>query len=138
MAAGIIRRPAGAPLPGSARRRPFPTHRIQVSPAPAAAPPLVERNADVLQSFLSDAAHVPGGVATGIAFPKTADEVSALVRSARRVLPIGAQSSLTGGATPRGDLLISTRSLTDITLLPDSRVRADAGAPVVRGFSRAV
>ncbi|NOT28515.1 MAG: FAD-binding oxidoreductase, partial [Acidobacteria bacterium] len=36
-------------------------------------------------------------------------------------------SSLTGGATPRGDLLISTRSLTNITLLPGSRVRAGAG-----------
>ena len=48
-------------------------------------------------------------------FPKSAAEVAALVRSARRVLPIGAQSSLTGGATPRGDLLISTRALTEIS-----------------------
>jgi hypothetical protein len=99
-----------------------------VSPAPTAAPPAVERSADVLQSFLSDAAHVPGGVATGIAFPKTAAEVSALVRSARRVLPIGAQSSLTGDATPRGDLLISTRSLTDISLLAGSRTIGDIKA----------
>ena len=52
------------------------------------------------------------------------------MRSARRVLPIGAQSSLTGGATPRGDLVISTRALTDISLLPDQRVRVGAGVPL--------
>jgi D-lactate dehydrogenase (cytochrome) len=98
-------------------------------PAAADAPP-IESQTDLLQSFLSDAAHVPGGFATGVAFPKSVDEVSALVRSARRVLPIGAQSSLTGGATPRGDLLISTRALTDITVLPGSIVRAGAGVPL--------
>ena len=53
-----------------------------------------------------------------------------LVRSARRLLPIGAQSSLTGGATPRGDLLISTRALTDVTRLPDQMVRVGAGVPL--------
>ena len=120
------------------------SHRITVQPPVAASAPPIERDADLLQSFLSDAAHVPGGVATGIAFPKNAAEVSALVRSARRVLPIGAQSSLTGGATPRGDLLISTRSLTDITLLPEPRDQdgttdlAEHGDLVVRGFTRVV
>ena len=70
---------------------------------------------------------MPGGVATGITFPTSTAEVAALVRSAPRVLAIGAQSSLTGGATPREDLLISTRALTDITVLPGHRVRAGAG-----------
>ena len=73
---------------------------------------------------------MPGGAATGVATPHSADEVSALVRSARRILPIGAQSSLTGGATPRDDLVISTRALTDISLLPDHRVRVGAGVPL--------
>lgn len=49
------------------------------------------------------------------------------MRAAPRVLAIGAQSSLTGGATPREDLLISTRALTDIAILPGNRVRAGAG-----------
>jgi D-lactate dehydrogenase (cytochrome) len=62
-----------------------------------------------------------------VSFPRNSGEVAALVRSAPRVLPIGAQSSLTGGATPRGDLLISTRALTDITVLPGPVVRAGAG-----------
>ena len=33
---------------------------------------------------------------------------------AARVLPVGAQSSVTGGATPRGDVILSTRALTTI------------------------
>jgi D-lactate dehydrogenase (cytochrome) len=56
--------------------------------------------------------------------------MAALVRDARRVLPIGAQSSLTGGATPRGDLVISTRALTDITRLSSQTVRVGAGVPL--------
>jgi D-lactate dehydrogenase (cytochrome) len=53
-----------------------------------------------------------------------------LIAAARRVLPIGAQSSLTGGATPRGDVIVGTRALTEITRLPDGRVRVGAGVPL--------
>lgn len=90
----------------------------------------VETDADFLQSFLSDAAHVPGGFAAGIAFPANAAEAAALITSAPRVLAIGAQSSLTGGATPRGDVIVGARALTRITRLADGRVRAGAGVPL--------
>jgi D-lactate dehydrogenase (cytochrome) len=73
---------------------------------------------------------VPGGFAAGIAFPKTAGEAATLIQSAARVLPIGAQSSLTGGATPRGDILVGTRALTETTRLPDGRVQVGAGVPL--------
>jgi D-lactate dehydrogenase (cytochrome) len=73
---------------------------------------------------------VPGGFAAGIAFPGTTEEAAALIAAAPRVLAIGAQSSLTGGATPRGDLIIGTRALTQITRLGDGRVRAGAGVPL--------
>ncbi len=93
--------------------------------APAAAP-RVEHDPAVLASFLSDAAHVPGGFAAGVSFPRDEGEVSALIADAARVLPIGAQSSLTGGATPRGDLVLSSRALTGIHL-EGSSVRVGAG-----------
>ena len=48
------------------------------------------------------------------------------------MLPIGAQSSLTGGATPRGDLVIGTRALTDITRLAGQTVRVGAGVPLAK------
>jgi D-lactate dehydrogenase (cytochrome) len=73
---------------------------------------------------------VAGGFAAGIAFPRTATEVAALVARAGRVLPIGAQSSLTGGATPRGELLLGTSGLTGVSVLSESAVRAGAGVPL--------
>jgi D-lactate dehydrogenase (cytochrome) len=56
--------------------------------------------------------------------------VAALVRAANNVLPIGAQSSLTGGATPRGDLVLSTRALASMAWLGDDRVRVGTGVPL--------
>ena len=51
--------------------------------------PRIETDPDVLRSFLSDAAHVPGGFAQGVAFPRTAEEVSALLATVPAVLPVG-------------------------------------------------
>ena len=99
-------------------------------PPPTAHPPVIERHEELLDAFLSDAAHVGGGFADGVIFPRDAGEVAASVAAARRVLPIGAQSSLTGGATPRGELLLSTRRLAAIAILPDGLVRAGAGVPL--------
>jgi D-lactate dehydrogenase (cytochrome) len=102
-------------------------HRARTR-APRAAPaPPVEHDADVLAGFLSDAAHVPGGYTSGVTFPDSEDAVSAAVAGAGSVLPIGAQSSLTGGATPRGELLLSTRRLTAIGALSDDTIDVGAG-----------
>ena len=107
-----------------------PQHRaIARAPHHIAAPP-VERDPDVVQGFLSDAAHVPGGTAQGVVFPATVDEVAMIVASATRVLPVGAQSSLTGGATPRGDLVLSTRRLSSIGEPTGGGVRVGAGVPL--------
>ncbi len=46
------------------------------------------------------------------------------------MLPVGAQSSLTGGATPRGDLVLSTRALATIEWVDNNRVRVGAGVPL--------
>jgi D-lactate dehydrogenase (cytochrome) len=83
-----------------------------------------------ISSYLADAAHFPGGHAEGIVFPRTADEVADAIRGARAVLPIGAQSSLTGGATPMGELLISTARLDRIVDYSAGRVTVEAGVTV--------
>ena len=107
-----------------------PPHRaIARTPHHIAIPP-IEHDPDVVRSFLSDAAHVPGGSAEGVVFPATVDEVAAVVASAAHVLPVGAQSSLTGGATPRGDLVLSTRRLSHIDEPDDRTIRVGAGVPL--------
>ena len=94
------------------------------------AAPHVDTDEAILSSFLSDAAHVPGGFAAGVAFPESEAEVASLIANATRVLPIGAQSSLTGGATPRGEIVLSTRALSTISSPSGDSVRVGAGVPL--------
>jgi D-lactate dehydrogenase (cytochrome) len=97
----------------------------------AHAPPRIETDEQIVSSFLSDAAHVPGGYAAGVSFPRSAEAVAALVAAAPAVLAVGAQSSLTGGATPRGEVVLSTRALTDMAIDTGAlRVKAGAGVPL--------
>ena len=95
---------------------------------PASIPPPAPED-DAISSVLEDAAHYPGGHALGVIRPRTTDEVSACLRSGRRVLPIGAQSSLTGGATPFGDIVLGTDRLNSISLAGD-RAHVGAGVPL--------
>jgi D-lactate dehydrogenase (cytochrome) len=88
------------------------------------------RDADVVRSFLEDAAHVPGGRADSVVFPRDESEVVAAVCAAHRVLPVGAQSSLTGGATPRGGVVLSTRALTRLTVA-DGCAHVGAGVSIL-------
>jgi D-lactate dehydrogenase (cytochrome) len=100
-------------------------------PAGGTRTPEIRRDAEILAAHLEDAAHFPGGYAAGIAAPASEAEVAALVRSASTILPIGAQSSLTGGATPRGEVVLSTSRLNRIVEIGADWVRAEAGVPLV-------
>jgi D-lactate dehydrogenase (cytochrome) len=106
------------------------TNRITARRAGDEPAPHVDRDPAIVSSFLSDAAHVPGGFAAGVAFPRSETEVAALVTSAERLLPVGAQSSLTGGATPRGELVLSTRALSTIGSTGGDTIRVGAGVPL--------
>jgi D-lactate dehydrogenase (cytochrome) len=90
----------------------------------------VDDDPAVVSAFLSDAAHVPGGYAAGVTFPKNEAEVAAAIAGASRVLAVGAQSSLTGGATPRGEVVLSTRALGGIGTPTAGLVTTGAGVPL--------
>jgi D-lactate dehydrogenase (cytochrome) len=85
----------------------------------------------VLGGFLEDAAHFPGGHARAIATPSNESDVAEILRRSPRILPIGAQSSLTGGATPMGDVILSTTKLNRILAVDEDAVRAQAGVTLV-------
>src|SRR5436190_7829349 len=107
----------------------MPGHAIRARPPSGAAdvPPWIGRDPDVLASFLEDAAHFPGGFAAGLAAPASEAELAALLRASPSVLAIGAQSSLTGGATPHGEVIVSTSRLKQVGDIGADRVRAGAG-----------
>jgi D-lactate dehydrogenase (cytochrome) len=107
------------------------THRARTRPPrPPVVAPRVLTDAEIVAAHLEDAAHFPDGYATGVAFPRSEGEVAALVREAHTVLPIGAQSSVTGGATPRGDLVLSTARLDDVLHIGADRVRVGPGVSI--------
>lgn len=101
--------------------------RIVAKPPSSASRPVPDPAA--VESFLEDAAHYPGGTAAGVWRPTSIDEVSACLRGNETILPVGAQSSLTGGATPFGGIVLSTDRLTSTSIAGD-RVRVGAGVPL--------
>jgi len=106
-------------------------HTIRArEPAGDAATTTIDRSADATAGHLEDAAHFPGGRADGIARPRTEADVASLLMAATHVLPIGAQSSVTGGATPAGGLLLSTERLVRIHESGQAHFRAGAGIPL--------
>jgi D-lactate dehydrogenase (cytochrome) len=109
-----------------------PTHRISArAPRADGSVPAVLTDPDTVGSYLEDAAHYPGGHAAGVVIPRDEAEVAAAIRSCRSILPIGAQSSVTGGATPRGEVVLSTARMSAILDTSDREVRVQAGLPLV-------
>ena len=106
----------------------MPVHRIRARPpAGDRAPVRIERDPDIIAGRLEDAAHFPGGHASELVSPWSEAQIAELVRSSKSILPIGAQSSLTGGATPMGERLLSTARLNHIEFVDHRRVRLEAG-----------
>ena len=95
--------------------------------------PEVSRDEDVLASYAGDASHRQGRL-LGVAAPQSEAEIAALLQSGARLLPVGARSSLTGGATGNvtgnvtgaGEVALSTRRFDRLELRGDL-VRVGAG-----------
>src|SRR5712671_2465378 len=87
----------------------------------------IQRDPDVLSGFLEDAAHYPGGYADGLIAGTCEADIAQLLRGSSPVLCVGAQSSLTGGATPMGEVLLTTSRLNRIVKINADTVRVEAG-----------
>jgi D-lactate dehydrogenase (cytochrome) len=87
----------------------------------------IQDDPDVLAAFLEDAAHYPGGNADGLVAATCEADVANLLKGTSPVLCIGAQSSLTGGATPMGEVLLATSRLNRIIKINTDSVRVEAG-----------
>ncbi len=91
---------------------------------------LLDTSPDVLAAHREDAAHFAGGHADAVARPRSEQDVARLLTATTRVLPIGAQSSLTGGATPDGGLVLSTVRFTSIQDSGQRKIRAGSGVAI--------
>ena len=107
------------------------THLIRArEPAGGPSAIVIDDSQESIDAHLEDAAHFPGGRADGVARPRSEAEVAGLLMAATHVLPIGAQSSVTGGATPLDGLVISTGRMTAIHESGQHHIRAGAGVPL--------
>jgi D-lactate dehydrogenase (cytochrome) len=107
-------------------------HTIHARPPRGAQRTLsLQRDPDVLARFSEDAAHFPGGHAGAVATPETEADIAGILQTCKTVLPVGAQSSLTGGATPMGEVVIATSRMNRIVRVGHDRVRAEAGVTLV-------
>jgi len=80
--------------------------------------------------YLIDAANFPGGHAAGIVFPRSTADVVEVLRTSAPVLPVGAQSSLTGGATPMGEVILATTNMARIIDDRPGRITVQPGVTV--------
>ena len=109
----------------------MPSHRIAArAPRGRPADTDVRTDAEAMSAVLEDAAHYPGGYAAGVARPATEADVAALVTHAPRVLAVGAQSSLTGGATPLGEVVLDMQRFDRILSIGTDEVVVQPGVPI--------
>ena len=109
----------------------MPAHAIHArEPRGATTEVVLKTGADAVAAYLEDAAHFPGGHADAVTLPRTEADVASLVAASSHVLAVGAQSSVTGGATPDGGMVLSTARLNDLILTGGDRVMAGAGVPL--------
>ncbi len=83
--------------------------------------------AEDVGAYLHDAAHTPGGHTPAVLLPRAEGEVAWALRQPGPLLAVGAQSSLTGGATPFGERLLSLSRMDALLSIGPDRARAQAG-----------
>jgi D-lactate dehydrogenase (cytochrome) len=86
---------------------------------------------DDVAPFLQDAAHTPGGHTPAVVLPRSEAEVAEVLRRAPAVLPAGAHSSLTGGATPFGEWVLSLSRMDAISAVGGDAATVQAGTALV-------
>jgi D-lactate dehydrogenase (cytochrome) len=104
---------------------------------------LVKSNPDEFQDFLTDASYLPGGFASQVVFPETAEEVGSVLADATRagtpVTVSGAGTGTVAGRVPFGGIVLATEKLNRILAIDETRRRATVQAGVVlRDLQQAV
>jgi D-lactate dehydrogenase (cytochrome) len=82
---------------------------------------------DQLEAVEHDAANYPDGKAFALVKPASEAEIATILQRYTKILPVGAQSSVTGGATPKGEVVLSLAQQDRILESGSEYIRAQAG-----------
>jgi D-lactate dehydrogenase (cytochrome) len=107
----------------------MPSHRIRTRKPHGHLPARLEvlTDADQLEAVAHDAANYPGGNALALVRPRNEAEIAAAIQRYPQILPIGSQSSLTGGAAPQGSAVLSLAQQNQILERGTKQVRVQPG-----------
>jgi D-lactate dehydrogenase (cytochrome) len=105
------------------------SHRVRAR-SPKGDPRSPAAIADVVP-YLKDAAQTPGGFTPRVAAPQSEAELAWALAEAPAVLAVGAQSSLTGGATPFGEWVLSLARMADLGGIQGRSIEVQAGVPLL-------
>jgi D-lactate dehydrogenase (cytochrome) len=108
------------------------THRICTRPARDVREPASLSEEGDVATYLTDASRYPGGSTSRVYLPTCEGEVAWVLRHEARVLPVGAQSSLTGGAAPQGDAVLSTARMDCVLEVGAGSARVQPGVALMR------
>jgi D-lactate dehydrogenase (cytochrome) len=105
------------------------SHRIKTRAPRGNVPDIIEiiTDRDQLEAVEHDAANYPGGKACALTKPQNEAEIAAILQRYAKILPVGAQSSVTGGATPLGEVVLSLARQDCILESGSEYIRAQAG-----------
>jgi len=105
------------------------THRTKTRIARGFVPDTFEiiTDREQLEAVEHDASNYPGGKALALVKPQNEAEVSAILQRYARILPVGAQSSVTGGASPNREVVLSLARQDRILESGSDYIRAQAG-----------
>lgn len=106
------------------------THRVRSRLARKLRRPAALEGDDT-ETYQTDASRYPGQVPAQVYLPKDEGEVAWVLQNEGRVLTVGAQSSLTGGAAPQGDAVLATSRMNAIGEITPGRVRVQPGVALV-------
>ena len=106
------------------------THRVRSRLAQNVRPPAALEGDDT-ETYQTDASRYPGQVPAKVYLPSDEGQVAWVLLNEARVLTVGAQSSLTGGAAPQGDAVLATSRLNALGEISAGRVRAQPGVALV-------
>ncbi len=94
----------------------------------------VKTQLDDIQNYLTDASNMPGGHASRLLIPESAEEIASILReaneSAEQITVSGARTGTVGGAVPFGGTVISLERLNSLSIDKESRT-ATVGAGVL-------
>src|SRR5512137_1579407 len=110
---------------------------VQAGTLPFSRPPEPVRDPAVLEGYLEDASGMPAGRAAGLLRIGSEAEAASFLRATAGhrvpVLPQAARSSLTGGAVPQGETVLSVERMEEVGALePYPGGARLAAAPGVR------